>query len=174
MKNKILSAAACALLVTSLAGCGNSGNSDDSQAAQAISKSIMKKNQMGVTQKQADCVGSKMVANVGTKDLQKYKILDKNLHVTKSVTQVKMSKGDAGGAADAIVNCVDPTKFMMKAMSSSSASMPPAARKCMQKVLTKQAVHDMMADSFAGNTSAAQKKLMGPMMKCAQQGGMGQ
>lgn len=166
MSKRFAIAAAVVALALPLSACGG-GNSDDSKAAAAISKSMMSASNstFKVSKKQADCVGKEMVSKVGTKNLEKYGVLTKNLSADNNVTNVKMSKGDATGAADAITDCTDATTLMRKAMLGSQ-NLGASEVACINKVFTDNVVHELFVDVFSGDSKGAQSVISGPVSKC--------
>ena len=168
MKFRTLSAVVAASMALTLSACG--GPSDEDKAATALSKSLMKgSDTLKVTQKEADCVGKKMVDNVGLKDLQKYGLITKDLKADNPVDNVKMSKEDATGAADAITDCTDTVALMKKSMGSTDA-LDAKTKKCLDDALTEDTVHDLFVALFSGDTAAAQQKIAEPMTKCLKVG----
>lgn len=163
MNARLVALAACALLLLPVAGCG--GNGDDEKAARELSKSLRADdNDLPVSKKQADCIADDMVENVGTEDLQKYGILDKDLKAKDEVGEVKMSKDDAEGAADAMMNCVDAQKLVVDAV---GTSLGEEAGKCLEDSLEDDAIREFFVGLFSGDQDEASKKLVEPMMKCA-------
>lgn len=166
---KTLVAVVLAALALTTTGCGNK---DDQTAANNISASIMKEQKSGssqvmqVKQKDADCIGKGLVDKIGTDQLQKYKLLDKNLKMNESVTSVKMSTDDANAAADTFFNCTDVMGMMKNAMEQ-GGSVPPKVKACMNKALTKDAVHQMFVSMFSGKQDQATQGLQSSLMKCA-------
>jgi hypothetical protein len=162
-----LGAVLCASLLFTLSACGDG---DDDKATAALSKSLRQNDGAGdfqLSQKQADCVAENMVDNVGTDDLQKYGILNEDMKVEKEVGNVKMSEGDAKGAADAMTDCVDAVDLVVKALGDSAGK---AAGDCLRDKLKEDDIHDFFQALFQGDQDAASKQLMEPMMGCATAG----
>ena len=172
LMKKTLVAVVLAALALTTTGCGNK---DDETAAKSISTSIMKEQKSGSTQvmqvKQgdADCIGKGLVDKIGTDQLQKYKLLDKNLKMNENLTSVKMSQKDATSATDTFFDCTDVMGMMHKAMTQ-GGKVPPQVQACMTKVLTKDAVHSMFVAMFSGQQDQATKSLQASLMKCASMG----
>lgn len=158
-------AATVVALCLPLSACG--GSSDNDKAAKAISKSMVSASNstFKVSQKQADCVGKEMVSKVGVDKLKKYGVLTKNLTADNSVTNVKMSKSDATGAADSITDCTDAASLMRKAMLGSQ-NLGATEVACINKVFTKNVVHELFVDVFSGDTAGAQTVISGPVTQC--------
>lgn len=166
-----------------LAACGGSSGSggsalsgDDAKAASSISDAIVKSQKAGdssslldVDKKDADCIGKGFVDKVGTDDLKKYGLLTKDLKTNKDLGTVKMSKGDAEGAADVLTGCTDLTSMMKKAMASSMGSLDAKTKACVDKALNEDALHDVFVAVFSGDSTQAGQQLQKPLMKCAQQ-----
>ena len=171
MKKTLAAVFAVALALTT-AGCGNN---DDETAAKSISASIMKEQKSGSTQvmqvkqEDADCIGNGLVDKIGTDQLQEYKLLDKDLKMNENITNVKMEKGDAESAADTFFDCTDVMGMMHRAMSQ-GGSVPKEVQDCMDKALTKDAVHDMFVAMFSGKQDQATQGLQQSLMKCASLG----
>jgi len=170
---KTLAAIAAALLTLTLTSCGNG---DDSKAASNISADIManqdKKTNTAsqlftVKKKQADCIGKGLVDKIGVEQLQKYKVLDKNLKAGKDITTVKMTKGDAGSATDTLFGCAD-IPAMVKKAAKSSGNIPASIAPCVDKALSEKGLRKVFTEVFQGEQQQAQKDLVAPLMKCAQ------
>ncbi len=164
-------AGAFIVLALTLSGCG--GNNDDT-AATNISASIMKSQKkasgtssfFSMKKKDADCIGKGLVDKIGTDQLQKYKLLDKDLKTKDSVTDVKMSAGDAKKATTVLFGCTDVVKMMQGAMDK-SGSVPKQMKPCVDKALNDKSLRGMFTQIFQGDQEAAKKQLVEPMMKCA-------
>lgn len=156
-------------LMLSVSACG--GNGDDDKASTAISDSIMKSQKSGgdilaVKRDDADCIGKGLVNSIGVDQLKKYGVLTKDAKTAKSISAVKMSKDDAKSATDTLFSCTDVMAMIDKTMEQQGA-MNPAMKKCIDKVLTEDAVHSMFESMFVGKTDEASKALVGPLTKCA-------
>lgn len=164
---RILSTLVCALLLLPLAACGNG---DEEKAKKAISAMMRDEGTAGqkLSQKEADCVGEQLVDNVGVEKLQEYDLLTEDLKGNKDTgDDIKMSKKDAGAAASALVDCVD----LVKAVTESAGTQFNAAqKKCLEDTITKTLLRDMFTELFQGESDAATKAILTPMMKCAQTG----
>ena len=167
---KTLAAALLAVLALTLSGCGNSG---DDQAAKSISDSIMAQQKSGsgsqffsMKRKDADCIGKGLVDKIGTDKLQKYGLLTKDNKTKDSVTNVKMSGGDAKSTTDVLFSCTDVESMMQTAMDK-SGNVPAAMKTCVDKVLNEGNLRTMFTKVFQGQQDEAQKALISPMMKCA-------
>jgi hypothetical protein len=169
-------AAVLAALALTVSACG--GNGDDSKAAKNISASIMQSQKgSGSTQfltlkkKDADCIGKGLVDKVGTDNLKKYGVLDKNLKPSKNgISDVKMSAADAKSTTSVLFGCADVEKMMQSAINK-SGQIPKTMQTCVDKALSGDNLRPMFTQLFQGNTDAAQKALTGPMTKCATSGG---
>ncbi len=166
---KTLVAAVLAVVAMASTGCGNT---DDSTAAKSISDSIMQDQKSGGTsvmsmqRDDADCIGKGLVDKIGTDNLQKYGLLTKDLKMNKNVTSVKMSSDDANSAADTFFGCTDVMGMMKKAMSQ-GGKIDPKVKACIDKALSKDAVHSMFVSMFSGKQQQATKGLTASLMKCA-------
>lgn len=169
--NKTLVAAVLAVLAVTTTACG----SDEDTAAKSISATMMKQQKQGTSgagdlvhldQKDADCVGNGLVAKIGTDKLQKYGVLDDNMQMNKNITSVKMSPQDADKAANTFLACTDVMKTMDQAITQSGA-LDPKVKACIDKALTKGAVHDMFVAMFEGQQQQATKALTAKLMHCA-------
>jgi hypothetical protein len=168
-------AAVLAALALTISACG--GNDDDTKAAKNISASIMQSQKGGSAQfltlkkKDADCIGKGLVDKVGTDNLQKYGVLDKNLKPSKKgISDVKMSAADAKSTTGVLFGCADVEKMMQGAINK-SGQIPKTMQSCVNKALSEDNLRPMFTQLFQGNTDAAQKALTGPMTKCATSGG---
>lgn len=181
---KTLTASVLGTLLLSLTACGGSGGSgstaassrstQDVKASKSISASIMKSQKaatgssqfFSMSQKDADCIGNGLVDKIGVKQLQTYKLLDKDLKTSGSVTNAKMSAKDAGSASGVLFGCTDVQGMMKKAISK-SGNLPPTMKPCVDKTLTESNLKSMFTQIFQGQQQAAQKELVTPLMKCA-------
>ena len=180
---KTLTASVLGAVLLSASACGGSGGTDatsstrstqDVQASKSISASIMKSQKaatgstqfFAMSQKDADCIGNGLVDKIGVKQLQTYKLLDKNLKTRNSVTNAKMSAKDAESASGVLFGCTD-VQGMMKQAISKSGNLPPAMKPCVDKTLTEAHLKSMFTQIFQGRQQAAQKELITPLMKCA-------
>jgi predicted ATP-grasp superfamily ATP-dependent carboligase len=166
---KTLVASVLAALTLTLAGCGNS---DDDEAAKAISDSIMKEQGKAggdvfvMKREEADCIGEGFVDNIGTEQLQDYGFLTEDLETADKMSEVKMSTEDAEAASGTLFDCADVQAMMSKAM----GDVPAEAKECLDKVMTEDALRDMFTLMFSGKQEAASQKMVKPMMECAASG----
>lgn len=155
-------------LAATLSACGGGG--DDAKAADAISDSIVSDQNAGsdvmqVNREDADCIGDGLVDKIGTEQLQEYGLLTEDLKVDKQVTNVKFSTEDAKAATDTLFDCTDVMGMISKSMP--TQGMDEATRKCIEDVLTEDAVRGMFVNMFSGKQDEASQALVEPMMKCA-------
>ena len=165
-----LAAAVIAVLAMTAAGCGNN---DDAKAASSLSDKIMSSQKSGsssqlfsLTRKEADCIGKGFVDRIGTDQLQKYDILDKNLKAKNGVDNVKMSATDAKSATEVFFSCADVTGMVQRIVVK-SAQIPQQLRSCVNKALTDGNLRPVFTKVFEGRQQDAQKALVQPIMKCA-------
>jgi hypothetical protein len=165
---RTLAATAIAALTLALSACGG-GSEDDETAAKAISDSIMNEQDGGgatdvfaMKRSEADCIGDGFVDEIGTEKLQKYGFLTKVLEANESLTTVKMSTADAEAAADTLFDCADVQQMMLGSMGDLDAK----TKKCIQGVMTEDALHGLFVKMFSGKQEEAGQELIAPMMKC--------
>jgi hypothetical protein len=171
----ILATAVLAGLTVSTAGCASSrgGGDEDAKAAREISNAIVTQQKsaqgpaalLAIRRKDADCVGKGLVDKVGTDNLKKYGVLDKDGKAKKGVTDVKMSAADAASATDVLFGCVDVETRFEKGMAK-SGNIAPQLRTCVNRVLTEKTLRSVFSDVFQGRQGAPQR-LVGPLTKCA-------
>jgi hypothetical protein len=169
---RVTGAAALAALALTVSACG--GSNDDSKAAKNLSASIMQSQKgsstsqfLDLKKKDADCIGKGLVDKVGTDDLKKYGVLDKNLKPSKTgISDVKMSADDAKSTTGVLFGCADVEKMMQGAINK-SGQIPKTMQSCVNKALSEDHLRPMFTQLFQGRTDAAQKALTGPMTKCA-------
>jgi hypothetical protein len=171
-KSRALAAVATTLLLGLTACSGGGGaagpSEDDQKAADAISSSIMKEQKsagadvFSMKQEEADCIGEGFVDEIGTEKLQKYGFLTKDLEANESLTTVKMSTADAEAAADTLFDCADVQQMMLGSMGDLDAK----TKKCIQGVMTEDALHGLFVKMFSGKQEEAGQELIAPMMKC--------
>jgi len=184
MKRTFLTGASAALLLTVTAcGGGSSGggsssggsssNGDDQKAAAAISAGVMKLQNsttgagpLTVDRKGADCFGKGIVDEVGVAQLKKYGVLTDDLKTGKDITKLAMSAKDAKASADVLANCVDLESSIKKALASQVGKLDPKVRRCLDRVLTEQAMHGVFVEIFEGNSQRAGGKLVAALRDC--------
>lgn len=167
---KTLAALAGTVLALGLTSCGNN---DDAQASKAISDSIIKSQKsagnasqlLDLKRKDADCIGHGLVDKIGTDQLQKYKILTKDLKANKDLTGVTMSPGDAKSATDVLFGCTDVPGMMKKALNS-SGQIPAQMKACVSKQLNESTLRPMFEKVFNGKEKEATQGLIQAMSKC--------
>lgn len=164
---RTIGALLCALLLLpTLAGCGNA---DEEKATKSLAK-LMRGgggDDLSLSKKEADCTAGHLVDSLGLEKLKKYDIITKsNTANKKPDDNVKMSKGDADKAATAITECIDVVDAVTK---SAGTDFTPAQKKCLEKELTNKTMHTMWAAYFRGDSEAASKALLTPVLKCAKQ-----
>lgn len=160
-----LATAAVAALILPLAACGNA---DDEKAAEGVSKSLQsgEEGDLKLSKDDADCVGEKMVDELGRDKLVEYKILDKDYNATdKDTDPGDMSKGDAEKSADAFEECTDLKKLLMDEMDS---DVPEEVSSCLNDKISESDVRDFMAANFAGDDEGGQKILTDAAGECVQ------
>ena len=170
-------AAAAVVLVALTGSLGACGNGDDDKASKAISDSIIKQQGSGgagsilsMDRKDADCIGDGFVDKIGTDQLKKYGLLTKDMKTKQSVSNIKMSAGDAKSASTVLFGCTDVEKMMGKAIggSAQTKSLPASVKACISKALTEAQLRPMFTKVFQGQQTEAQRELTEPLMKCAQ------
>jgi hypothetical protein len=157
-------------LASLLVACG--GN-DDAKAQQNISDFLVTANKspqlsspfFAIKRKDADCISKGLVHKVGTDQLKKYGLLDKNLEV-QNITHLKMSKSDAETTTRVAFGCTDVVAKERKAVAA-SGQVPKAMRPCLSRVLTESSLRRLFVQVFQGDQQAAQRELVRPMLKCA-------
>lgn len=150
------------LLVPTAAGCGNG---DEDKAKKSLSKMMLGgDDELSLSKKEADCTAGELVDKVGLEKLKKYDIITKDNTANKKPDDVKMSKGDADKAATAITSCINVVDAVTK---SAGKNFSAAQKKCLEKELTQDVMHDMWSAYFRGDSEAASKALLTPVMKCA-------
>ena len=159
-------------LALTVSGCGNG---DDDKAAKALSDAIMKQQSSGTTsilqvkRKDADCIGTGFVDKIGTDKLEKYGVLTKDLKAKKTLTNAKMSAGDAKTASSVLFSCTDVPAMVTKAIGSSgqTKNLPAGIKTCIKKAFTEDTLRPVFVDAFQGLQAEVQKDLTAPLMKCA-------
>lgn len=164
-RNAALVAAGALALSFSLTACGGSG--DDAKAAEAISQSMMESSddEFTVDEKQADCVGEGMVDKIGVDKLKSYGMLNDDLTVDDSVTDVTMEEADADNAAAVIIGCVD-AQAMMAEQFAADDTMTDEQKECVSDAFDDEALTGMFSLIFQGKEEQATNELMEPLMSC--------
>jgi hypothetical protein len=174
MRNARTTAVLVALVLTLGSLLSACGNGNDDEAAQNISDFLVKAQKspdlssrfLVVKRKEADCIGKGLVDKIGTDQLQHYGLLDKNNEVKGSVTQLKMTQGDAKAATGVLFGCTDVVAMMKKA-TAASGTVPKNLRPCVDKTITKDNLRVLFTHVFEGDQDAARKDFVQPMTKCA-------
>ena len=135
---KLRIAAAVVALALPLSACSNA---DDEKAAEGVSKSLQQGDEgdLKVSKDDADCIGEKMVDELGRDKLVEYKIIDKDYNATDE-TADDMSEDDAGTTADVFQGCTDVKKLFLDAMGD---SVPQDAKDCMDEKLTDDVMQEL-------------------------------
>ncbi len=157
---------AIGVLALALTACGGG---DDAKASESISKAIRDSGtqDMALTQKQADCIGDGFVAEIGADQLVEYKVLNEDLTVNEGVDNVKMSEGDAGSAADVVLECAD----FREAFTGMMEGMPEEAQSCLEDELTDERLKAFLTATFRGDEdSAAVEELSTAVQECVTAG----
>lgn len=138
-------------LMLPLSACGSG---DDEKAAQSIS-STLRDNDSDLTLKkaEADCIGTGFVEEIGTEQLQEYKLLNADLEATDQ-GDVTMSQGDADKAATVFQDCVDLKAMLIKTFEDSG--MPASATDCVSEELTEERMNAFAVGLFRNDESAGQ------------------
>ena len=168
-----ISAVLCAVLLMSLAACGNS---DDDTAKANIKASVLK-DSSGVaggsklTEAQAQCFADGMVDDVGVDKMQKYKLLDDNLKIIKDASPTNMSAGDADATAGVITKCVDLKKLITDQINSSTQTkLTDTQSKCISDAINEDAIRKGLSASFQGKSDNPMSDMQGALMKCVMPG----
>ncbi|HLN76229.1 MAG TPA: hypothetical protein VK204_04235 [Nocardioidaceae bacterium] len=168
MKRTILATMLASALV--LSGCGNK---EDEQAKASISDYFTQQQagQQGASmkKKEADCLASGMVDDIGVEQLKKYKILKEDGSFNKEAQGFTMSKDDSEVMADAFLKCTDTIKTMKAQIASDPSAQTPEAKKCFAETLTEDKVRSMLVANFSGDQKKA-TEFQSELMKCAAAG----
>lgn len=165
-KNAALVLAGGLAMTLTLSACGGGGG-DEAKAADAISQSMMESSddEFTVDEKQADCVGEGLVDKIGVDKLKSYGMLNDDLTVDDSVTDVTMEEADADNAAAVIIGCVD-AQAMMAEQFAADDTMTDEQKECVSDALDDEALTGMFSLIFQGKEEEATNELMGPLMSC--------
>jgi len=161
--------ALCALLLFSLSACGSS---DEDTAKENIKASVLKENASvaggtKLSEKQAECFADGMVDDVGVEDMQKYKLLDKDLKIIKDANPTDMSEEDADAAAGVIVGCVDMRALITAQINDTAKTdLTPEQSACVDDAIDEDVIRDGLAASFQGESSEGMTKMQGSLFKC--------
>lgn len=162
MKFRTLGAVAAALaLAATLTACGN----QEEEASKAISDSMVKNGDetFQVTRDQADCVGDGFVDKIGVDQLKEYGVITEDLKTDGGIDSVKMSKDDAGSAADVMLDCADVKKVFTDAMGD---QVPEEVQSCIDEKLNDEVLHDFLVAVFQDDQSGGQEQLMTALQEC--------
>ena len=184
-------AAAGAVLVGLLAGCGGDGTTstpsrttDEQKAADNLAAQIIRSGSMSetsssesaVTDEQATCIAEGAVDDVGLAELQGYGILTEDLRVDKSIQGVEMRAEHADALAGVFVECIDAEALFEERF---VAGLPEGGsvaqrRACVDEAVGEGDVLEILSASFQGLRPAAYTRLQRAVSACAGDGGPGQ
>ena len=166
----VLTAAVGVALTLMVSACG--GADDDAEASRAISASIVKQQRsadgpgalLSLQRKEATCIGDGLVKRIGVDRLRKQGMLTDDNKVKGSVTNARLSEGDARKATSVLFDCADVEAMVEKGLARSgniSKQMLP----CVNKVVDDKNLRSMFIDFFQGDQNAPQA-LAAPMLRC--------
>jgi hypothetical protein len=164
-----ISAVLCAVLLMSLAACGNS---EDDKAKANIKASVLKDSSSvaggtKLTENQAQCFADGMVDDVGVDKMKKYKLLDDNLEIIKDASPTDMSADDADATAGVITKCVDMKKLITDQINSSTQTkLTDTQSKCISDAIDEDAITKGLSASFQGKSDNPMSDMQGALMKC--------
>jgi hypothetical protein len=164
-----ISALLCAVLLLSLAACGNS---EDDKAKANIKASVLKNNSSvaggsKLTEKQAECFADGLVDKVGVDKLKKYKLIDAKLQIIQDANPTDMSADDADATAGVITGCVDMQKLITDQINSSAQTkLTDAQTKCINDAIDEDAITKGLSASFQGKSDNPMADMQGALMKC--------
>lgn len=158
---------AAVLLATSslVVGCGSN---DDETAAKNIKASILKEDVAGaeLTEKQAGCLSTSIVDDIGVDQLKKYGLLDDKLKVDDELTDVELKKDDADSMAKAFTTCVNAEELIEKQFSQAASGMTEEQTECIKETLTEEKVEEVLSLTFQGKSDEISGTLQQDLVKC--------
>ncbi len=167
-------AALCATLLISLSACGSS---EDDEAKESIKASVLEENASvaggtKLTDDQAECFANGMVDDVGVEDMQKYKLLDKDLKIIRDADPTDMSQEDADATANVIVSCVDMKKLITDQINTNAQTdLTDEQTACVDDAIDEEAIKDGLSASFQGESANPMADMQGALMQCVAGGG---
>lgn len=165
MKIRALTMAGGLALTLTLTACGND---DEARAAEAIAASMMDAEDgdaLTVDQAEADCVGEGLVDRIGVDKLKDYGLINDDMTLNESVTDMTMDEADATSAADVIVGCVDAQALFAEQFAADD-TITPEQQECISEALDDETIKGMFSLIFQGKAEQATQELMAPMMSC--------
>jgi hypothetical protein len=164
--------AGLSVLLLSLTACGGGLSSDDKSAIAALSDSIRDDSDQSAAftsdKAEADCIAEGMVTGIGVDQLVEYEILTEDFKANDTLEQTKMSEGDAGIAADVVLDCMDVRAMMMDQMGVSE--LPAEVLTCLEGALSDDIIKSMMVASFTGAEDATADEVSAAIMSCVTSG----
>lgn len=159
---------------SSSAAASATASDDDAKAAKSISDSMVQATKSGssasqllsLNRKDADCIGTGMVDEVGTAQLQKYGMLTEDMEAGTAMAGLKMSKADADATTEVVFGCTDVEAMISKAINK-SGTIPKKVQRCVDTTLTEERLRPMFTKIFQGQQAAAQEELTTPLLACA-------
>ena len=176
-------AAALTVLLLALAGCGSDSSGagdgaslsgDDAAAAEAISTSIQDGQEaagaegtFAMQPKEADCIGTGFVKEIGADQLQEYGFLTDDLESAQDMSDIKLNPDDAEAASGVLFDCTDVDNMMSDAFAA-AGTLDKKTQVCLQDALSEDVLREMFTLMFSGESEEAQTLATEPMMQCVQ------
>jgi hypothetical protein len=166
MKRSMLALGVVLALLLGAGACGGP-TKDERTAAAGLATSFAGKDPSPARKKVAACFGRKLVKEAGLDQLEKDKVLDKNLKAAKAVPQMLSTK-TAEAYGDGLVTCFDFTKLKadIKKDSGAGTAQVDAYVTCLDKISDgdlKQAIVDQYTKK---KTTATRKKVDAATTAC--------
>lgn len=146
MMNKLMAAAAVAVLSLGLTGCG--GQEDEATTSMSESFQDQDLGGMQVDEEQADCMAGDIVDGVGVEKLQEYDILDEDGEVNEDLENSELAEEDADTVAAALVDCIGAETIVEEQVLQDQ--MTEGQQSCIQEVMGEDRLKELISVGFQG------------------------
>ena len=162
--NKLVTAAAVAVLSLALTGCG--GQEDEAKTSMSTSFQDESIGGMKVDEEQADCMAGDIVDGVGVDQLQEYDILDKDGKVNEDLENAELAEEDADTVAAALVGCIGAETIVEEQVLQDQ--MTEDQQGCIKEALGEDRLEELISVGFQGadQTDESVQELQEDMTTC--------
>ena len=146
MMNKLVAAAAVAVLSLALTACG--GQEDEATTSMSESFQDQDLGGMKVDEEQADCMAGDIVDGVGVDQLQEYDILDEDANVNEDLENAELNEEDADTVAAALVDCIGAETIVEEQVI--QEQMTEGQQDCIKEAMNGDRLKELISVGFQG------------------------
>lgn len=164
MTNKLVAAAALAVLTLGLSACGN--QEEEAKASMAESFQQEDVGGMKVDEGQADCMAGDIVDGVGVDQLKEYEILKDDGTVSDSVENAELDEQDADTVSAALVDCIGAETIVEEQVIQDQ--MTDGQQECVKETMGEEQLKALISVGFQGadQSHEAVQQLQEDMAAC--------